>query len=82
MKKFPNLNDKQVAVVFADANTGHVLDDEFNLAINENQNVYSVFETLEDALISINQAFNININIEAIVYNQQRNVLYCLNNMI
>jgi hypothetical protein len=81
MKKFPNLIDKQVAVVFADANTGHVLDDKFNLVIDENQNAYSIFETLDDALISINQAFKLKVNTEAIIYNQQEDVLYCLNNL-
>ena len=50
MEKFPNLNSNQVAMVFADPNTGHVLDVKFNLAINKDQSCYLIFNSKIEAV--------------------------------
>lgn len=47
--QFPNISGKQVVLVRSDYNTGHVLDKDFNLHINENQEMYTVFESFESA---------------------------------
>ncbi len=37
MEKFPNINKDQIAVLFIDRNTGHVLDIDFNISISDDQ---------------------------------------------
>ena len=37
MEKFPNINKDQIAVLFIDRNTGHVLDIDFKISISDGQ---------------------------------------------
>ena len=74
MEKFPNLNSNQVAMVFADPNTGHVLDVKFNLAINKDQSCYLIFNSKIEAIEYASQIV-LNNNVECVVYDSQQNVL-------
>ncbi len=47
---FPLLNDSQVALSRADANTGIVLDESFQYAVNINQAVYTIYNGLSEAI--------------------------------
>ena len=51
--KFPNIKSEQVALLRSDYNTGHVLDDNYTLHINSNQEIYTIFDSLEDARVFI-----------------------------
>ena len=52
MERFPRINKDQVALMYVEYNTGHVLDNELKLAVNDKQKVYNVFESKETAIIS------------------------------
>ena len=49
MKEFPVIENGQVVLLISDYYTGHVLDVELNLAVNDDQEVYSIFKALGDA---------------------------------
>lgn len=58
-EKFPDIQNLQIALLQADINTGHVLDENFNLAINSNQRIFSVFEDIDCAKSIISNKKNI-----------------------
>jgi len=49
-EKFPDIQKLQLALLRADINTGHLLDENFNLAINSNQKVFSAFDDIDSAI--------------------------------
>jgi hypothetical protein len=51
MAKFPTISNNQFALLIADRNTGHVLDFEGNLKLNDAQNIYRVFDSLEELFL-------------------------------
>ena len=78
MEKFPLLKKEQVALLRSDLDTGHVLDDRYNLAVDDSQKVYSIFDTLDDALEYTRQLLNNNIKIECTLYDKRGDELYWL----
>lgn len=79
MKLFPNLNKNQVVFVRADKKTGHVLDEQLVLATEENQKVYTVFETLNEAKIFAESFLSSNDDIEVVIYSCNEDVLFYSN---
>lgn len=72
---FPELNKNQVALIRAERNTGIVLDHNLQWAEDAAQKVYTVFESLDDA---INAAQNIqqeHPQVEIVIYGQEEQVL-------
>jgi hypothetical protein len=78
MKEFPKLNAKQVAVMRAEVNTGIILDEKLDIAIDDSQNVYTVFESVEEAIYFSNKLLAEKPNIEIVIYGSKEEVLHFL----
>ncbi len=79
MEKFPELKNNQVALLRANSLTGHVLDEILNLAVKDEQKVYTVFNSYHEALEA---AKSITINdedMECVVYGKDHEVLFYIN---
>jgi hypothetical protein len=55
------------------------LDEKFELALDDNQNVFTVFESLEDARFFAEKVLASNSDIEIVIYSHQKDVLYFSN---
>ena len=78
MIKFPDLKSNQIALLRAEIATGHVVDDKYNLVVNEDQTVYSIFESEKEALDVAKRIVNGNENIECVIYGPNEKMLYQL----
>ena len=76
MENFPELNDSQLALLRADVKTGHILDNEFNLAINDHQKVFTLFDDAKTALLFAKDVLKKNTNVECVIYTKDKSVLY------
>jgi hypothetical protein len=79
MQAFPELKDNQVAVMRAEASTGHIVDIEFNLAINDEQEVFTIYESFEEAMYQINLMLASRNDMEYLIYGTNENVLKYIN---
>jgi hypothetical protein len=79
MQSFPIIKKTQFVLLGADVSTGHILDTEFKIAMNDNQIVYLIFDALEDALIKINQVHLVRNDIEFVIYDSNQNVIKYIN---
>jgi hypothetical protein len=75
MHQFPILINDQVAVLRAEYNTGHIVDENFNLLINDNQTAYTIFESLETAQFYIKKQLEITNKFEFIIYGKDKAVI-------
>ena len=78
MQKFPDLKSNQVTLLRAEIATGHVVDENFKLANNDDQTVYTVFESEKEALNTAKKIVTEKKNIECIIYNANEKILYQL----
>lgn len=76
---FPNLEDEQVAVAFADVNTGIVLNDKFEYAIGNTQKVYSVFNLVDEALQFAKAVLSERKNVECLIFGKDEKLLFFIN---
>jgi hypothetical protein len=72
MHQFPILINDQVAILRAEYNTGHIVDENFNLLINDNQTAYTIFESLETAQFYVKKQLEITNKFEFIVYGKDK----------
>ena len=79
MQPFPDLTYNQVALIRADKRTGHILDENFSLALNDNQKVYTIFVSLNKAQIFAEEVLSSNNEIEIVIYSNKEDVLYYSN---
>lgn len=79
MKKFPVVENDHVVLLISDYYTGHVLDIKLNLAINDDQDVYSVFKTLGEARKYAFKLIKQNPKIECTIYDSNKTVLKFVN---
>jgi len=75
IQKFPEVKKSQVAIVRVDVNTGHILDDQFNLATNINQKVYTIFEDIDSAIRFAKSIVQERRDIECNLYGEQMKFL-------
>lgn len=80
MKEFPKLEGNTVAILRAHKSTGHVLDDTFQVVMNDTQNVYTTFDSIEEAQSVSNKILAEQIGIEIIIYGPGKQVLHYLRN--
>ena len=76
MEKFPKLKSNQVALLRADINTGHILDEKFDIAVNDYQKVFTIFRSLEEALIFSKKLISEKNGVEVVIYGKGEQVLY------
>jgi hypothetical protein len=80
MEKFPEIKEGQVVLLRADSSTGHVLDELFNLATKDNQKVYTIFNTIQEALEGGNKILNEKDKlVECTILGKNKELLYYLN---
>ena len=76
MQQYPQLRSDQFAVVRADAMTGHVLDESCELFVhNPQQNVYTIFDTFDDAVKYIEGAKSESHKIDYAIYDSNNTVV-------
>ena len=75
--KFPTLKENEFTVLMANCETGIVLDVNFNIHQNnmENQEVYSIFENIQQAKEFINRTSEEHDKIEFIIYDSKQEVI-------
>ena len=76
MENFPNVSDEKVILLRSEYDTGHVLDEKFNLSINPEQKIYSVYDGIGDALAYIKTVFSERNDIEFTIYDNKKKVLH------
>lgn len=76
MEEFPKLRNGQFALLRADRNTGHVLDIDFKLKVDEGQKVYSIFDSLDEAISFGKQLTVLNTQIEFVIYSRTQEAVY------
>lgn len=79
MEPFPCLKHSQVALVRAEKKTGYVLDEEFALAVSDDQKVYTVFDSLSQAQAFAEKIISFNQEIEVAIYSDRQEVLFYSN---
>ncbi len=79
MWPFPYLKYNQVALVRAENKTGHVLDEELVLAVSDNQKVYTIFDSLDEARAFAEKILSSNQEIEIAIYSDSQEVLFYSN---
>lgn len=76
MENFPPLQGDQVALLRAKVETGNLLDENYELVLNNFQNVYTIFEDVKTALLAAQEIIEGNKSIECVIYDKQRVVLH------
>jgi len=76
MEKFPYLRNNQVALLKAERGTGHIIDENFQLAVSNLQKVFIVFDNVDIALQAAKGFIISNNEIEIILYGKNKVVLY------
>lgn len=75
LDSFPKLSDNQVALMRAEFNTGIVLDDKFQYAVNDNQKVFTVFNSQKEAEDAAREILLKRHDIEFVIYGNDKEVL-------
>lgn len=77
MNDFPKIKDSQLVLVRALSNTGQVLDEKFHLKLNDSQNIYTIFNSIEEVELYVKAMFNERIDIEFWLYDYNNEMLRC-----
>lgn len=77
--KFPALTGQQVALIRADADSGILLDEDYNPFDGESKSLYTVFANLDEAIKYIQQVVRKQRGTEAIVYSSETVVAHYYN---
>jgi hypothetical protein len=75
MENFPKMSGAQVAIMRADSLTGHVLDENFKLAIDSSQKVYTIVDSFDKAMLLIESFRGKTSNVEFVIYGEGKKVL-------
>jgi hypothetical protein len=78
MREFPELKNNQVALLRVDAETGSIIDETLNLATNDKQKVYTIFNSYYDALTIAKSIMSKEKNTECTIYGKNQEVLFTL----
>lgn len=78
MIRFPEITDTQYMLLRAEVNTGHVLDEKFNLAVNDYQKVIDVFDDLDSAISAGKKIRDCRADVEVMIYDSKRNPIHWL----
>ncbi len=78
MKTFPIIEERQVVLVRVNTLTGHVLDELFVTVNDDNQAVYTVTDSLEEAVEIANQIVREHTEVECALFDSDQKVLSVL----
>jgi len=78
IKKFPKLSKSQVVLARAKNSTGHALDSNFQIYSfnNQTQEIYTIFESLNEAMSYIESCKLNYPNVEFYVYDSSQKVIH------
>jgi len=76
MERFPELKDGQVALLRADFKTGHVLDESFVEAVENNQEIYTIFDDQDEALQFAKAIISERHDIECVISGKDEELIY------
>ena len=79
MKEFPKLKENQTAILRAEVSTGHILDESFDIVVDNKQNVFTIFESVVEALHFSKKLMAERPDIEIVIYGSKEQVLHFLN---
>ncbi|MFT3981660.1 MAG: hypothetical protein QM687_14390 [Ferruginibacter sp.] len=71
----PELKNNQLAVLMADGATGHVLNLDAQISFNEEENIFLIFESIDEVYSFIRKKSAINDTIEFCIYNSKREMI-------
>jgi hypothetical protein len=74
-RKFPDLKNGQVALIRVDYNTGIVLDENFKYATSDEQIVFTVFDSIDSALIVAQGIVKERIDVECSIFNESNQII-------
>lgn len=72
MNNFPNIKPNQVALLYADRNTGIILNRNFKYNINSNELEFTIFNSKIEADIFCKKIVELNPSIECNIYNDTK----------
>ncbi len=75
MTNFPTLQENQVALARAQKATGIILDEQFNVHISELNEVYTIFEGMQQAIAYVDSVKGTRNDVEFIIYDRNQSVL-------
>ncbi|MEZ2443010.1 hypothetical protein AB6805_14905 [Chitinophaga sp. RCC_12] len=76
IEAFPQLKNNEVALLRAKRKTGHVIDDNFQLAVSISQRVFTVFDDVNTALHFAKEIIKRNNDIEVCIYEKDNVLLH------
>jgi hypothetical protein len=76
MESFPELKGAEVVLMRADTRTGHVLDEQFELATKDSQTVFTLFNDVGTALSFAQSIVSQHTTIECVIYGKNKEVLH------
>lgn len=79
MRAFPEIKQDQVVLLRADKKTGHVLDEQLSLAVDATQKVFTVFDSLTEAMAFGERLLSTNHEVEIVIYSNKENILFYSN---
>ncbi len=75
MLNYPSLKSNEVALLFCEVATGHVLDTEYVLRTGDIQKVFLIFENLNSAIAFAKKTIEERPNIECNIYGDKQELL-------
>jgi hypothetical protein len=82
MESFPELKGAEIVLMRANTRTGHVLDDQFELATKDNQTVFTLFNDIETALSFAKSIVSQHKTIECVIYGKDKEVLHYITQQV
>ena len=76
MEKFPIIDAGNIALVRSDYKSGHILDENYDLAIKDGQVFYTIFQSLQEALYQTETILSNKPDVECTLYNSEGMVLF------
>lgn len=76
MIEFPTIKKSEVVVLRAEVSTGHVLNENFHLALPNDPSVYTVFSDEFAAVEYVRGVLKSRDDVEFVVYGSDKNVLH------
>jgi len=80
---FPKLKSDELALLRAEVNTGHILDESFELynVNSKSQIVYTVFTSKKEAKTAALEILTKRNDIEVVIYDSKQNIIFCDNSL-
>ncbi|HCM34705.1 hypothetical protein [Chryseobacterium sp.] len=75
MKNFPNINENQYVIVMADGKTGNILNISKEWSLDNNHSIFSIFNSIDEALNFIGKDQTDNDWVEYIIYDKNQSVV-------